>query len=92
VGSGTVLTGSARLVQEAKDRAQVAIEAQEFERNQRALDQERIAVESQIADLQERLQSLKNDFAVGRANKNEEQARLTKEARELAFSRNAEKE
>jgi circadian clock protein KaiC len=89
VGSGAVLTGSARLVQEARDRAQMAAATEEFERRQREMELERIAVESQIANLRERLDGLSSDLAIARTNEKKQQSQLMKEAKELASSRKA---
>jgi circadian clock protein KaiC len=65
LGDGMVLTGSARLNQEAKERAEQVLARQEIDRKRLALDQRRKAVEAQI-------ESLRADFAAER----EEFARL----------------
>jgi len=49
LGPAGVFTGSARINQEALDRAQVERSAHEFERRKLALDHRRQAVEAQIA-------------------------------------------
>lgn len=51
VGPAGVLTGSARLAQEASERAEQLAARQAFERQQSALDRKREALESQIAVL-----------------------------------------
>lgn len=51
VGSGGVLTGSARLAQEARERAEQLATLQEIERQQLALERKRQAMESRIAAL-----------------------------------------
>jgi circadian clock protein KaiC len=47
-GSAGVLTGTARLAQEAKERAEALIRQQEIERKQRELERKRHALEAQI--------------------------------------------
>ena len=49
VGAGTVLTGSARLAQEAQERAATLTRQQETERKKKELDRKRADMESQIA-------------------------------------------
>jgi circadian clock protein KaiC len=63
VGSGAVLTGSARLSQEARERAENVLRQQTKEEQQRFLDGKRKALEAQI-------EAMRSDFA-------QEQARVT---------------
>ena len=56
IGSGVVLTGSSRVAQEAKEKADALIRSQEIERRQEALERKRSALEAQI-------KSLKMDFS-----------------------------
>ena len=51
VGSEGVLTGSARLSQEAKDRAEQVMRQQEIKRKQFGLERKRVAMEAQVAEL-----------------------------------------
>jgi circadian clock protein KaiC len=51
VGAGGVLTGSARLTQEAQDQAQQILRKQEIERQQLELETKHQALEAQIAAL-----------------------------------------
>ena len=51
VGGGTVLTGSARLSQEARERADALLRKQGAEERRNALEQRRRAVEAQVAAL-----------------------------------------
>ena len=80
VGSGTVLTGSARLSQEARERAESVLRQQTKEEQQRVLDGKRKALEAQIA-------AMRSEFA-------QEEARVALVARQekrrkREFSRNA---
>jgi circadian clock protein KaiC len=70
VGPGTVLTGSARVAQEARERAETAAAQQEIEARQIEMERERAVVESEIAALkakvkagEEDLKRLRNGFA-----------------------------
>ncbi len=71
VGAGGVLTGSARLAQEAKEKADQLVAQQDVEQQQRALERKREALESQIA-------ALRAGFAAEEA----EAVRLINEARQ----------
>jgi circadian clock protein KaiC len=61
VGPGGVLTGSARLAQEAEEQAAQLARRQEIERSQRELDRRRATLETQIA-------ALRAEFAVQEAD------------------------
>jgi circadian clock protein KaiC len=52
IGAGQVLTGSSRVAQEAEERADALVRAQEIERKQEALERKRSALEAQIRVLQ----------------------------------------
>ncbi len=52
VGPGGVLTGSARLAQEAAETAQALIRKEEIEKKQRELERKRRALETQISDME----------------------------------------
>jgi circadian clock protein KaiC len=56
IGSGVVLTGTARAAQEAKEKADALVRCQEIEQRQEALERKRSALEAQI-------KVLKMDFA-----------------------------
>jgi circadian clock protein KaiC len=56
IGSGVVLTGSSRVAQEAKEKADALVRSQEIEQRQEALERKRSALEAQI-------KVLKMDFA-----------------------------
>ena len=62
VGAGTVLTGSARLIQEAQDMAMAEAQCQEAARRQRELKQEKAQVHAQIEALQHRADVLAEDL------------------------------
>ncbi len=74
-GSEGVLTGSARLAQEAKERAAAAVRDQEIQRKQRELGRKRQAVEAQITSLRSALEAEAEELqhAIAQAEDREEQ-------------------
>jgi circadian clock protein KaiC len=74
-GSEGVLTGSARLAQEAKEQAATLLREQEIQRKQRELDRKRQAVEAQIAALRRGLAADEEELqlALAQAQGREEQ-------------------
>ena len=63
VGAGTVYTGSARLAQEARERAEAVRAEQELEAKRKQFSTRRSALESQIAVLRSELASGRSEFA-----------------------------
>ncbi|RPI21901.1 MAG: circadian clock protein KaiC [Acidobacteria bacterium] len=64
VGPGTVLTGSARLAQEARDREAEVARAQAAAMRQRELALEKVALQNQLAELQAKLQGISEELRV----------------------------
>jgi circadian clock protein KaiC len=62
IGTGTVLTGSARLIQEARDTAMDEARRQETARRQRELEQEKAQVQARIEALQHKAGVLAEDL------------------------------
>lgn len=62
LGEQGVLTGSARLNQEARERAAAAAQQDEVESQRRRLDRRRIALEAQIANLRAELEGEEEDL------------------------------
>ncbi len=89
LGAGTVLTGSARLVQEARDEAQRIADQKTTQRRARELEQERAALQAQVDAARARLASLEEEARAAAAleQKREEVLRLERER--LAKSRQA---
>ena len=81
VGAGTVLTGSARLIQEAQDTAMAESHRQEAARRQRELEQEKAQVQAQIDALQHKAAVLAEDLDFLARN---EQSRLEASIRDRA--------
>ncbi len=93
VGPGTVLTGSARLVQEAQDRAEADARQQATDRRHREIEQERAALQAQLEALRlkstalsEELQSLESEEASHQAARTREQEELGR-ARDIKIKR-----
>jgi circadian clock protein KaiC len=62
VGEGTVLTGSARIAQEARERAEALAAQQEFEARQREMGRKRAAAEAEIAALRAKVSTEEEDL------------------------------
>jgi circadian clock protein KaiC len=88
-GAGGVLTGSARLSQEAEERAAALVEEQELERRQRALARLKTAFEAELAALQARFETEQVDLASTISQHRARVARLKDDQREMAQSRRA---
>jgi circadian clock protein KaiC len=67
LGGGTVLTGSARLVQEAQDQAGALAEREATEQRERDLAQERATLEAQAGALLARVHSIKQERQTAKA-------------------------
>ncbi len=79
VGPGAVLTGSARVVQEAKDKVQTVLERQSLARRRRELEQEQALARAQLEALQLKTASLDEEI---HTLQREEESRETTAARE----------
>lgn len=89
VGPHGVLTGSARLAQEAQEKAAAVAREQQIERRRRDLERKRLAMESHIATLRAEFESEEEEI---RRIINQEQAqevRLADERAAMAVSRRA---
>ena len=89
LGPEGVLTGSARLAQEARERASAAARSQEIERVQRQLERRRTAIESQIAALRAEFEAEEEELQKRLAQEESREARLEQDRREMAHSRKA---
>lgn len=83
-GAGTVLTGSARLSQEARERAQLLERRQETELKRKALERRRTAIEGQIAMLQAQLADEESQFRRAVQLEEDWERRLAEDALEMA--------
>jgi circadian clock protein KaiC len=64
LGEGNVLTGTARNVQEAKEKVATLLRQQELERKRREMERKKALAQSQIAALQTQLQIEQEEFLV----------------------------
>lgn len=81
VGPGTVLTGSSRMVQEARGRARIAAEQQTIARRRRELEQEQAIARAQLEAMQLKSTALDEEL---KSLASEERTRLTEVTREQA--------
>ena len=87
LGPGGVLTGSARLAQEAREKAEAQARQQDIERRQRALARRRHQLERQIEDLRVELEAEAREVALLSEEASARQAELEADRRALAQSR-----
>lgn len=89
VGPGEVLTGSARLVQEARYRAQTVADQQELERRQRELEHEQASLRGQAETIAKRLAGIGAELAIARAHDTDRHQSAQRERQKLARARKA---
>jgi circadian clock protein KaiC len=87
LGSGGVLTGSARIAQEMLDAASAVRRAQDNERKQRDIERKRLALERQIAQLRAELESEEEDARKSLQQNEELEKRMQAERRAMAIRR-----
>ncbi len=89
VGPGEVLTGSARLMQEARDKARATVERRGFERRQRELEQERASLRAQAGAIAKRLADVEAESRSAATQDRDRLQTLASDRRELAQARKA---
>lgn len=89
LGPGGSLTGSARLAQEAKERAEETLREQEFHRKQAQMEAERTALAAQIAALQAKLNVTEQDMKVAASQEEIRRKQTDLDRRAMAESRQA---
>jgi circadian clock protein KaiC len=89
VGVGGVLTGAARVAQEAKEKTEVLERGQEIERKQRDIERRKTVIEAQIAALRTSFEAEKDDLERAIAREKLHQEILTEETQEMARTRQA---
>jgi len=89
VGPGTVLTGSARLAQEAKDRQAELEKTQASALRHRELQQEREQLQAQFCAIQERLRGLSEELSVVAGQETERLSAAKEERRQMVTARRA---
>jgi circadian clock protein KaiC len=86
-GSGTVHTGSARLVQAAKDQSEDLAQQQAAERRQRDLEEERAALAVQSEGIANRLRRVRSDLEIATNQNRQRQKTLLADRQDLATAR-----
>jgi len=89
VGPEGVLTGSARLAQEAKEKADARTRQQEIERKQKEIDRKRVALKAQIASLQGEFEAVEQAAELVVREEQEREEQLKVDRQNMAKSRNA---
>jgi circadian clock protein KaiC len=87
VGAGTVYTGSARLAQEARERAEALSEQLQLEERRKEFAAKRSVLESQIAALRSELSTGEAEFARLTRQRNERHQRLALDREEMGKRR-----
>ncbi len=88
-GRGEVYTGSARAIQESRDKADTVAADQASRRRQREITDEQLALEAQVRTLQSRLAGLKQDMAMAVKQERERGAAASHDTKGLARGRSA---
>lgn len=91
VGSEGVLTGSARLSQEAKNEAEQLLRKQEIERSKLGLELKRAAAEAQITVLQSEFKAQESETLKIIEMEKANAAKFTEDQKKMALSRKADK-
>jgi circadian clock protein KaiC len=89
IGAGGVLTGSARLAQEAQEKAADTIRAQEMEHLQLELESKRRTLEAQIAAMRAEFEVQETEILKTIRQKQVREAQLVQEGMEMGQSRKA---
>jgi circadian clock protein KaiC len=87
LGSGGVLTGSARIAQEMVDASAALRRAEEKERKHRDMERKRAALERQIAELRAELESEEEEARKAQQHDEELEKRMQAERRAMAIQR-----
>jgi circadian clock protein KaiC len=91
VGPGKVLTGSARLAQEARDKAQSVTNRHAAERRRRELQAERAALTEQVESLGVRLRNVQEELKIAHLHDRLRQEAAFKERQDLSTARRADR-
>lgn len=89
VGTGQVLTGSARLVQEAKDQTRAVLDMQASGRKQRELEREQIRLRGEAEAIAKRVANIGAEIRIVKKSDADRRRILTLERRELGRARKA---
>jgi circadian clock protein KaiC len=87
VGSGGVLTGSARVAQEARQKSENLVRSQELERKQRDIERKKAVIEAQILVLRTGFEAEQDELERSIAREKLHQEVLTEETQAMALTR-----
>lgn len=91
IGSGGVLTGSARVVQEARQKSEILVRRQELERKQRDIERKKSVIEAQIVVLRTGFEAEKDELERSIDKERLYQEVLTEETQAIALARQSDK-
>jgi circadian clock protein KaiC len=87
IGPGQVLTGSARVLQESKDRVQATIEQQAQEMRLRELLQQESVLQSQAQEIAQKLKNIGNELRIASRHRTAREMTVARENKELSRAR-----
>jgi circadian clock protein KaiC len=87
IGAGGVLTGSSRVAQEAKERADAVVRQQEAQTRQQQINRRRLALQAQVESLQAELADADREAAETGLEDREREAELKLDRERMAESR-----
>ncbi|HEX4003337.1 MAG TPA: circadian clock protein KaiC [Candidatus Acidoferrales bacterium] len=87
IGSAGVLTGSSRMAQEAKEKADALLWQQEVQRKQQQFARKRLAIEAQVEVLQAELAEIEQEAKLATVQEKEREDELILDRRRMAESR-----
>ena len=91
IGSGGVLTGSARAAQESREKADAVERSQEIERKKRVVERKKDEIEAQIAALQTEFEAEKDELERAIAKEYRHQKILAEDTQAMARARKADR-
>jgi circadian clock protein KaiC len=91
LGQGQVLTGAARVIQEAQEKAATWIRQQELERKRRDIERKQTVIHSQIAALQAQLETETEELELMMQQEESRQSLVQQDATVIALLRKADK-
>jgi len=91
VGTGGVLTGAARVAQEAREKAEAMERSQEIERKQHDIERKKSVIEAQITALRAGFESERDELERSISREKLHQEILAEESKEMARTRKADK-
>jgi circadian clock protein KaiC len=91
LGQGQVLTGAARAIQEAQEKAATWIRQQELERKRREIERKQTIIHSQIAALQAQLETETEELELMMQQEESRQSLVQQDATVIALLRKADK-